>query len=191
MTDTAAQRATRISVLIMDVDGVLTDGTVLYAGSDVEGVFFNVHDGTGIKYLHRSGIRTAIISGRDVEAVSVRARSLGIEHVVLGAKVKLEAYEGLLPRLGVQDADVAYIGDDLPDIPVMRRVGLAVTVPNAVPEVLDQAHLVTRTPGGSGAVRELAEFLLKAQGKWDAILSRYLPQDQEQPSADRPSETSA
>jgi len=161
-------------LLIMDVDGVLTDGKVLYGPGDDQRVFFNVHDGTGIKYLHRCGIRTAIISGRETEAVAARARTLDIRDVVQGAKIKLEAYRAIMGRHDLSDDQVAYIGDDLPDIPVMRRVGLAVSVPNAAPEVLEHADLVTRRPGGRGAVRELAEFILKAQGKWGTILSRYL-----------------
>jgi len=162
-------------MVVMDVDGVLTDGKAFCAGGGFEGVFFNVHDGTGITYLHRSGISTAIITGREVDAVQERARTLGIAEVVTGAKIKLEAYEGVRARAGLQDDDIAYVGDDLPDIPVMRRVGLAVAVPNAAPEVLDVADLVTQKPGGDGAVRELAEFILKAQGKWDQILDRYRP----------------
>jgi len=160
-------------MVVMDVDGVLTDGRAFCAGGGFEGVFFNVHDGTGITYLHRSGIRTAVITGREVDAVRERARTLGIAEVLTGAKVKLQAYEGIRERAQLPDDEIAYVGDDLPDIPVMRRVGLAVAVPNAAPEVLAIADLVTLRPGGNGAVRELAEFILKAQGKWDQILDRY------------------
>jgi len=170
----AIEKARRVKLVIMDVDGVLTDGRAIYFGDGGEGLAFHVHDGTGIKYLHRSGIPTAIISGRDVPAVRSRAQTLGIEEVAQGAKVKLEAYEPILERAGLQDEDVAYVGDDLPDIPVLRRAGLAVSVPNAAAEVKDHADLVLSTPGGEGAVRELAEFILKAQGKWDDILSRYI-----------------
>jgi len=177
----AVEKARGIRMLIMDVDGVLTDGRALYGSPSVEGVFFNVHDGTGIKYLHRCGVRTAIITGRDIQAVRERARVLGIEEVVQGAKVKLEAYEAVLARADLSDAEVAYVGDDLPDIPVMRRAGLAVAVPNAAPEVIEHAHLVTRRAGGEGAVREVAELILKAQGKWQHVLSRYINQDPEDP----------
>lgn len=168
-----AERARHVQMLVMDVDGVLTDGKVLY-GDQFEGVLFNVHDGTGIKYLHRSGIRTAIITGRDMPGVRARAESLGIEHVIQGAKVKLDAYDCLLQQTGLDDRSVAYIGDDLTDIPVMLRVRLAVAVPNASEEVFRFAHMVTGTPGGEGAVREVAEFILKAQEKWQTILARYL-----------------
>lgn len=169
----AVQKARKVRMVIMDVDGVLTDGRAFYGDAGFQGVFFSVHDGTGIKYLHRSGIRTAIISGRDVEAVRARAGTLGIEEVVQGAKVKLDAYEQIRGRAGLADDEMAYVGDDLPDIPVMRRVGLAVAVPNAVPEVIELADMVTERRGGDGAVRELAEFILKAQGKWQKILERY------------------
>ena len=168
------EKARRVRLLIMDVDGVLTDGRAFFGSDDFEGLSFNVHDGSGVKYLHRSGIRTAILSGRYVEAVRDRAQVLGIEDLVLGAKVKIEGYEEIRQRAGIQDEDVAYVGDDLPDIPVMRRVGLAVAVANAVPEVIEHADMVTEKRGGDGAVREVAEFILRAQGKWDTILQRYL-----------------
>lgn len=171
--DRTFERARDVRLLIMDVDGVLTDGTVLY-GEDFEAVFFNVHDGTGIKYLHRAGLRTAIITGRDMPGVRARAASLGIEHVIQGAKVKLDAYADIMERTGLEDGSVAYIGDDLTDIPVMARVRLAATVPGASEEVFEFAHMVTETAGGRGAVRELAEFILKAQDKWRKILSRYV-----------------
>lgn len=176
-TDTpedALQKARNVRLVVLDVDGVMTDGAVVLGAEPLQAAAFHVHDGTGVKYLHRAGIRTAIISGRRTEAVAHRARMLGIEEVVQGAKVKLEAYEAILERSGLEDAAVAYIGDDLPDIPVMRRAGLAVAVADAVPEVLREADLVTRKPGGRGAVRELAEFVLKAQNKWEMILERYL-----------------
>ena len=108
-----------------------------------------------------------------MEAVLHRARTLGVEEVVQGAKVKLDGYEELRARLGFTDDEVCYVGDDLPDLPVMRRVGLAVAVGDARPEVREAAHLVTQAPGGAGAVRELAEFILKAQGKWADVLRRY------------------
>jgi 3-deoxy-D-manno-octulosonate 8-phosphate phosphatase (KDO 8-P phosphatase) len=160
-------------MVVMDVDGVLTDGRILYDGSGRQGVLFNVRDGTGIKYLHRAGLKTGLITGRNSDAVRRRAETLGIEEVVQGAKVKMEAYEELRRRAGLADEEMAYVGDDLPDIPVMRRVGLAVAVPNAAPAVIELAHMVTRRAGGEGAARELAEFILKAQGAWDGIMERY------------------
>jgi len=157
----------------MDCDGVLTDGRAYYASDGFEAVAFNVKDGSGIKYLHRAGLRTAILSGRDVEAVRARAEVLGIYAVEQGAKLKVDAYRRILAGSGLTDEEVAYIGDDLPDVPVMRRVGLAVAVADAVPEVLAEADIVTERRGGEGAVRELAEFVLKAQGKWAGLLERY------------------
>jgi 3-deoxy-D-manno-octulosonate 8-phosphate phosphatase (KDO 8-P phosphatase) len=174
MNDDAMQKATRVKLLIMDVDGVLTDGTAFYGSEGFEAIGFNVKDGTGIKYLHRSGIRTALLSGRNVAAVRERARVLGIDLVYQGIKVKIEAYEDLLRETGLTEDEVAYIGDDLPDIPVMRRVGFAAAVADAMPEVAPHADYVTEEPGGRGAVRELAELILKAQGKWADITERYL-----------------
>ncbi len=170
----ARARARPVRMLIMDVDGVLTDGRVFYGGG-VQGVFFNVHDGTGIKYLHRAGLQTAIITGRDIPAVRERAADLGIEHVVQGAKIKMEAYEQIARRTGLADEDMGFVGDDLTDMPVLRRVGFAATVPGAAEEILETSVYVTQKRGGAGAVRELAEFILKAQGKWAGILERYLP----------------
>ncbi len=182
--DALLERARRVRMVIMDCDGVLTDGKAIHVSTlgrlgrllsiGCDALAFSVQDGSGIKYLQRSGIRTAILSGRDVGATYHRARVLGIEDVVTGAKVKLEGYEEICRRNELEDIEVAYVGDDLPDIPVMRRVGLAVAVANAVPDVIDHAHMVTQRSGGDGAVRELAEFILKAQGKWDAIMARYL-----------------
>jgi len=137
-----------VRLVAMDVDGVLTDGRAFYGSGGVEGVLFNVHDGTGIKWLQRAGIETALISGRDLEAVNRRETGLG-------------------------DEAICYVGDDLPDLPVMRRVGLAVAVPNARPQVRALAHIVTRARGGEGAVRELAELILKAKGLWEGLTGRY------------------
>lgn len=168
-----AEKAARIRMVVMDCDGVLTDGRAITISSGGEALAFNVRDGTGIVYLQRAGIRTAILTGRDVEAVRARAQTLGIKDVVQGAKVKLDGYEQIRARAALADEEIAYIADDLPDIPVLRRVGLAVAVADAAPEVIAEADLVTERRGGDGAVRELAEFILKAQAKWAAILERY------------------
>jgi 3-deoxy-D-manno-octulosonate 8-phosphate phosphatase (KDO 8-P phosphatase) len=168
-----AAKIRRVRLVILDVDGVLTDGRVLYTGGGTQGVFFCVQDGTGIKYLQRAGIRCALLTGRNSEAVLDRAETLGIEFVVQGAKIKLEGYETIIEQARLEDAEIAYVGDDLPDLPVMRRAGLAVAVPNAVPEILDAADLVMSRRGGDGAVRELAELLLNVQDKWEQIMERY------------------
>jgi 3-deoxy-D-manno-octulosonate 8-phosphate phosphatase (KDO 8-P phosphatase) len=162
-----------VKLIAMDVDGVLTDGTAFFGSGGFEGLFFNVQDGAAVKWLHRAGLKTALITGRTVEAVKARARALGIEMVYQDAKVKLEVYEQLLKDARVPARSICYVGDDLPDLPVMRRVGLAVAVANARPEVKAAAHVVTEASGGRGAVRELAELILKTQGHWEELTRRY------------------
>jgi 3-deoxy-D-manno-octulosonate 8-phosphate phosphatase (KDO 8-P phosphatase) len=161
-------------MLIMDVDGVLTDGSIYLGDWPGPAVAFNSLDGAGLKFLQRSGIRAAILTGRQSEGITQRASMLGIEDVVQNAKSKMAPYEALRDRAGLTDAEIAYMGDDLPDLPVMRRAGLSITVPNAPAEVREAADMVTQNTGGRGAVREAVEFVLKAQGKWEAILARYL-----------------
>ncbi len=165
-----AARARKIRVLLMDVDGVLTDGHVnllsLPDGTAVEIKAFHSHDGAGLKLAQLAGLRTGVISGRNSPAVERRAREVGMEFVYQGCADKLPAYQEILRTAGVRDAEVAYIGDDLPDLPVMERVGLALAVANAVPEVRRAAHTVTRRGGGDAGVREAIEFILKAQGRW-------------------------
>jgi len=163
-----------IRAVITDVDGVLTDGRITLASDGLEIKRFHVWDGSGIKYLLRSGIAVAFLTGRTSDVVAARAAELGVEHVRQGAKSKLPAYESLLTDLGLTDEAVCYVGDDLPDLPVLRRAGMGVAVADARPELLEAADHVTRAAGGEGALRELAEAILKAQNKWAAILSRYL-----------------
>ncbi|HUP96773.1 MAG TPA: HAD-IIIA family hydrolase [Usitatibacter sp.] len=153
---------------MFDVDGVMTDGT-LYIGAHGE-VFkaFNILDGHGLKMLHSAGIVTAIISGRSSEAVVRRAQELAIEHVVQGSTDKCADFERLVGKLGVEHAACAYMGDDLPDLELMRRCGMAVAVANAVDAVKEAAHYVTRASGGRGAVREFCELVLRARGQLDA-----------------------
>jgi YrbI family 3-deoxy-D-manno-octulosonate 8-phosphate phosphatase len=162
-----------VLALICDVDGVLTDGRVVLGSGGLELKSFHVADGTGIKYLLRSGIGVGFLTGRESDAVARRAEELGVAHVRQGAKDKLPAYESLAAALGVPDEGVCYVGDDLPDLPVLRRVGCPVAVADAREEVRAVAHYVTEAPGGHGAVRELAEHILKARDRWAAILSRY------------------
>ena len=166
-------RLKRVELVVLDVDGVLTDGTFGITGSGREIKFFHAHDGAGIKYLRRAGIRVALLSGRAAPAVKHRAKELGIRHVFQGYKYKLEGLEKLVHQTEVRPERICFVGDDLPDIPVMNRVGLAVAVVNARPEVLKTAHYVTRAEGGRGAVREICEKILKAQGKWGKIIARY------------------
>ena len=166
-------RIRRIRLVVLDVDGVLTDGSIRLTDSGREIKVFHAHDGTGIKYLERAGIRTAVLSGRTSEAVNHRARELGIRYVLQGYKRKLDGWKILLRRCRVRPEEVCCVGDDLPDIPVMAHAGLAVAVANARPEVRAVAHWVTTVSGGHGAVREVAEKILNAQGKWGAIIARY------------------
>lgn len=164
------RRAKRIRVLLMDVDGTLTPGVVCLQtfpdNSVAEMKVFDPHDGAGIKLASIMGIRTGLITGRDSPANARRAREMGMEFVVQGQPKKLESYKAILLRAGVTDEEVAYIGDDLPDLPILGRVGLAVAVADAVVEVKRAAHYITTAPGGRGAAREVVELILKSQGKW-------------------------
>ena len=162
----------KITLLLLDCDGVLTDGTLYFDSSGNELKTFHTHDGTGLKYLLRAGLKAAILSGRASAPVDARARELGIE-AFQGEKDKAAAYENIKARFGVTDEQVCYVADDLTDIPVLRQVGYAVAVPNARPEVKQLAHYVTTALGGRGAVREVVELILKAQGKWAGIIKRY------------------
>jgi 3-deoxy-D-manno-octulosonate 8-phosphate phosphatase (KDO 8-P phosphatase) len=172
----AAVAARKICLLLLDVDGVLTSGQVCLQsfpdGSVHEMKEFHSQDGAGLNMARDAGLRTGVISGRDSSAVKRRAGETGMEFVYQGRAEKIPAYEEILRAAGVEDSAVAYMGDDLPDLPVLRRVGLAVAVANAVPEVKHAAHLVTKRSGGDGAVREVIEYILKAQGKWDAVAQR-------------------
>jgi len=160
-------------MVVLDVDGVLTDG-VIRVGADGEEIkSFHAHDGAGIKYLIRAGIPVAILSGRRAKAVARRARELGIKPVLQGYKFKIDGLKKLTQATGIAANAMCYVGDDLPDIPVMRAVGLGVGVSDARPEVLRAADYVTLACGGRGAVRELAEKILKAQKKWGRIVARY------------------
>ena len=172
--------AESVELVVLDVDGVLTDGTISLDDQGVERKFYHVRDGTAIKYLIRAGLRVAIISGRSCRANVLRAEELGIEDVYQNAKVKLTAYEDLLAKHGLPDERVCCVGDDLPYLPLLRRAGFAVAVADAADELRQAAHYVTRTPGGKGAVREVTELILRAQHKWSAILERYL-EDPAQP----------
>lgn len=169
-----AARARKIRVLLMDVDGVLTAGQVFLMpvadGTAVEMKAFHSQDGAGLKLARDAGLRTGVISGRQSAAMTRRADEVGMEFVFQGRAEKLGAYEEILRVAGVRDSEVAYIGDDLPDLPVLERVGLAIAVANAVDEVRRAAHHVTRRSGGDAGVREAIEGILKAQGKWHALV---------------------
>jgi 3-deoxy-D-manno-octulosonate 8-phosphate phosphatase (KDO 8-P phosphatase) len=165
-----AARAKKIRVLLMDVDGVLTDGHIWLlsrrdgTASEIKG--FSAYDGAGLKLARAAGLRTGVITGRNSAAVSQRARECEIEFVYQGRATKLGSYEEILRLAYASDQEVAYIGDDLPDLPLLQRAGLAIAVANAAPEVKRAAHYVTSRSGGDGAVREVVELIVKAQGKW-------------------------
>jgi 3-deoxy-D-manno-octulosonate 8-phosphate phosphatase (KDO 8-P phosphatase) len=167
------ERLKKIRLLLLDVDGVMTDGRIIFDSNGVESKFFNVKDGHGIKMLQRAGIEVGIISGRESKVVANRATELGIERVFQKATDKLSPYLRILADTGFSDDEAAFIGDDLIDIPVLKRVGFAAAPADAVAEVLPFAHFVTRNPGGWGAVREISDMLLKAQGKWEELTARY------------------
>lgn len=160
----------------MDVDGVLTDGRIWLQswpdGTAHEIKGFSAYDGAGLKLAAAMGLRTGIITGRESPANARRARELGLKFVYQNRPEKTGAYEEILRTAGVSDGEVCYIGDDLPDLPVMRRVGFAVAVANAAPEVKKVAHYVTKAQGGDGAAREVVELILKVQGKWAAAMSQ-------------------
>jgi 3-deoxy-D-manno-octulosonate 8-phosphate phosphatase (KDO 8-P phosphatase) len=168
-----ASRAAKIELLLLDVDGVLTDGSIVYTADGVEIKRFHVRDGSGLKFWHNRGKRSAILSGRKSSAVVLRAAELGVGPVLQGRPDKLPAFEALLAETGLRPEQVCAVGDDLPDLPVLRRAGLAVAVADACPEVRTAADYVTAAPGGRGAVRDAVEWLLKLQGLWDATVNQF------------------
>jgi len=176
MDDVASieRRASRIKLLLMDCDGVLTDGRLWLTDDGDEQKSFNTHDGLGLSLLHRAGVKSGIITGRSSRAVVRRAQELGIEFVCQGSPDKIGAFEQLLKEAGVDENEVAFVGDDLPDIPIMNRAELAVAVADAVEETRAVAHYVTRAKGGRGAVREVIEIILKSQGRWHDLVEDYL-----------------
>lgn len=159
------QRAREVQLLICDVDGVLSDGRIYMGNQGEELKSFHIHDGYGIRCLKNAGIEVAIITGRSSQIVKDRASTLGIRYLYQGISKKQIPYQDLLSLLSLKDQQVAYIGDDMIDWPVMKKVGLSVAVSNAYPWLLKQAHYVTYTPGGHGAVRELSDLILLAQGR--------------------------
>ncbi len=164
-----------IQMLVMDVDGVLTDGTLVINADGSESKFFNSMDGHGIRMWQRAGLKVALISGRASEPTQHRAEQLQIEYVFQDCHNKLPVFEELLEQLGLSPDKVAYIGDDLTDLPVIRYAGFGVAVANAVDEVKQYADYVTTRPGGRGAVREVIEYILKNSGRWQKLMARYLP----------------
>ncbi len=167
------ERAARIKLLILDVDGVLTDGGLILHADGQESKVFHVHDGHGIRLVQRAGIEVALLTGRSSQVVADRAKNLGIELVVQGSRNKLIDYEKILQQRRLDDQNVAYIADDLVDVPVLRRAGLAVAVADSTVHIRDYCHACTIRKGGNGAVREVCDFLLQAQGKWEEVTAPY------------------
>lgn len=174
MQDDAVTRAARVKLMIFDVDGILTDGSLHY-GPDGESIkTFNVLDGHGIKLLQQSGVMTVIISARKSLIVARRAADLGIQHLFQGVHDKRSAFELLLADTRIDADACGFIGDDVIDLPILLRVGFAASVPNAHAEVKSRVHYVTQASGGRGAARELCDFILRAQGNYEAALAPYL-----------------
>lgn len=167
------RRAAGTRLLLMDCDGVLTDGRITLLEDGDEEKSFHTRDGQGLVLLHRAGLRTGIISGRRSRLVEWRGRDLGMDYVRQGAHDKVVVFDELLAEAGLEDAQVGFIGDDVADIPLMRRVGFAVAVADAADETRAAAHYVTRLNGGFGAVREVCELILKAQGRWAELMRVY------------------
>ncbi len=167
------EKARNIKLLILDVDGVLTDARVVYTDDGKEMRFFDARDGHGIKLLMRAGIEVAIVSGRYSKSVEYRADDLGIKMVFQKALNKIEVYEEILEMKNMADRQICAVGDDLPDLPVLRRCGLSFAVPESVEELKREVDFITKKQGGRGSVREICEIILKAQGLWEKVTARY------------------
>jgi len=174
MTQDILDRVRRVKVLILDIDGVMTDGRIIYSIYGDELKFFDVQDGFGIALLHRAGIKTVIITAKKSRIVKLRARDMKVAKAYQGYIDKLVAFNKILKRFRVKPEEICFIGDDIVDISVLRRVGFAVAVPNAMDEVKVASHYTTSKMGGRGAVREICDLILKSQNKWDLAVSKYL-----------------
>jgi len=170
------KRAAKIKLLLMDVDGTMTDGGVTLLsqpdGTALEIKTFDAHDGQGLTLAQTAGLKTGFITGRESPALLRRAHEMRMDYVYMKVPVKMPAYEEILQKSGLPDAAVAFVGDDLPDIPLMRRVGLAVAVGDAVADVKEVAHYTTRALAGRGAVREAVELILKSKGVWEEMIEK-------------------
>lgn len=167
------EKLSKVKLVIVDNDGVLTDGRIVYGDYGDELKFFDVQDGFGMVLLHRAGLKTVIISGKKSRINLRRAKELKVAKIYQNAFDKLKVFETVTKKFRVQPSEVLYVGDDLIDLPVLKRVGFAVAVSNAVPEVKEAAHYVTEKSGGRGAVREVIDMLLKAQDRWSSVTEKY------------------
>jgi len=166
----------KIELLLLDVDGVLTDGRIIYSNDGQETKAFDVKDGHGLKLMQRAGIRVGIITGRQSQIVVQRAEELGVTYLYQGCRDKLEPYMEILEKSGLTDEQVAYVGDDVVDLPVLTRVGFAATVSDAVEDVKPYVHYIAERPGGRGAVREICDLILKQSDRWQSVAGRYFPE---------------
>jgi len=170
------KRAARIKVLLMDVDGTMTDGGVTLLsqpdGTALEIKTFDAHDGQGLTLANTAGIRTGCITGRESAALLRRAHEMRMDFIYMKQALKIPAYEEILKKAGVREEEVAYVGDDLPDLPILRRVGLAVAVGDAVEEVKKAAHFTTKSAAGRGAIRDAVELILKSRGIWEEMIEK-------------------
>ena len=174
MTDIKKTDLKQIKLLAMDVDGVLTDGTITVGSDGAEFKTFNLLDGHGIRMWRRAGLKTALISGRESAVTKQRADEMEIDFVYQPCQRKLDCFEKLLADSQLKPRNIAYIGDDVLDIPLIKRAGFGIAVANAVDELKSYAHYITSRPGGDGAVREVIEYILKNTGRWTELMERYL-----------------
>ena len=173
MSLTLEERALRVRLLLFDVDGVLTDGGILVHGDGSESKMFHIRDGAGMVWAQRAGLLVGLLSARSSGATAQRAAQLAIRIVQQGASTKVDGFDAILRQTGLGDTDVAYMGDDLLDLPVLRRAGFAAAPADAAAEVRAAAHWIAAAGGGRGAARELIEFILRAQGLWLSVLADY------------------
>lgn len=174
ITQVVLEKAGKLKLLILDVDGVLTDGKLFFDDHGKEYKSFHARDGHGIKLLRQTGVEVAVISGRKSQSVELRMKSLGIEFVYQGHEDKIGAFNDIVRKMGIRPDQVAHVGDDLLDLPIMLRVGLAIAVNDANFAVKQRADWCTRLPGGQGAVREVCDLIMQAQGTLDAVVGAYL-----------------
>ncbi|RKY39974.1 MAG: hypothetical protein DRP75_00235 [Candidatus Omnitrophota bacterium] len=174
MEERLVEKFKRVKLLLLDVDGVLTEGRIMFLGNIEEIKCFDVYDGLGVVLLKRAGIKTIIITAKKSSAVRKRAKEMEIEEVYQGVQNKLKVYQKILKKHKVLPEEIGFIGDEIIDLPVLEKVGLSIAVPNAVEEVKQKVDYITHKEGGRGAVREVCEIILKTQGKWEGAIKRFL-----------------
>ncbi len=167
-------KAKKLKLLILDVDGVLTDGRLFFDDKGKEYKCFHARDGHGIKLLRQTGVEVAVISGRKSNSVALRMKSLGVEYVYQGHENKIAAFNEIIQSLSIQPEQAAHVGDDLLDLPIMKRVGLSIAVNDANEPVKEYADWCTKTPGGRGAVREICDFIMQSQGTFEGVLKSFM-----------------